>query len=299
MTVQLDEFKTRQRATWDAGDYDTLSARIADVGELVVARADIERGMRVLDVACGTGNAAIPAARAGARVTGLDLAPKLLEQGRAKAEAERLELQWVEGDAEQLPFEDGSFDRVLSTFGHMFAPRHQQTADAMTRVCRPDGAIVTATWTPEGVGGAIFAAGASFMPPPPDYASPQILWGREDYVREMFGSAAEGVRVRTPPELDRSRVVGRVCRPLHGALPAYGDRAGDARRPLPGAPRADRRHLARRERRRRRNPAPTAGVPALGDQAVRSGSSSVPRPPEAGGGLCPPGGHARLTRAEA
>jgi ubiquinone/menaquinone biosynthesis C-methylase UbiE len=191
MTVQLDEFKTRQRATWDAGDYDTLSARIADVGELVVARADIERGMRVLDVACGTGNAAIPAARAGARVTGLDLAPKLLEQGRAKAEAEGLELQWVEGDAEQLPFEDGSFDRVLSTFGHMFAPRHQQTADAMTRVCRPDGAIVTATWTPEGVGGAIFAAGASFMPPPPDYASPPILWGREDYVREMFGSAAK------------------------------------------------------------------------------------------------------------
>jgi ubiquinone/menaquinone biosynthesis C-methylase UbiE len=117
MAVQLDEFKMRQRATWDAGDYATLSERIADVGELVAARASIEPGMTVLDVACGTGNAAIPAARAGARVTGLDLVPKLLQQGRAKAEAEGLEIKWLEGDAEELPFEHGSFERVLSTSG--------------------------------------------------------------------------------------------------------------------------------------------------------------------------------------
>lgn len=190
MAVQLDEFKTRQRAVWDAGDYATLSERIADVGELVVARAGIEPRMSVLDVACGAGNATIPAARAGAKVTGLDLVPKLLEQGRAKAEAAGLEIEWVEGDAEELPFENGSFDRVLSIFGHMFAPRHRRVADEMARVCREGAAIVAATWTPEGVSGRTIAASATYMPPPPDYASPPILWGREDYVREIFGSVA-------------------------------------------------------------------------------------------------------------
>ena len=192
MSVQLDEFKTRQRAVWDAGEYAELSRHIADIGERVVARAGVERGMTVLDVACGSGNAALPAARAGTRVTGLDLVPKLLEQGRAKAAAEGLELEWLEGDAEELPFADDSFDRVLSTVGHMFAPRHQRVADEMARVCRPGGAIVTATWTPEGTVGAVFAASASYLPPPPDYASPPILWGREEHVREMFASAATG-----------------------------------------------------------------------------------------------------------
>jgi SAM-dependent methyltransferase len=192
MAVQLDEFKTRQRAIWDAGDYATLSKHIADVGELVVARAEIEAGMRVLDVACGTGNAALPAARAGARVTGLDLVPKLLEEGRAKADAAGVEVEWVEGDAEELPFEDASFDRVVSTFGHMFAPRHQRVADEMARVTREGGAIVTATWTPEGVAGGVFRASAEYMPPPPDFASPPILWGTEKHVRELFGSAAKG-----------------------------------------------------------------------------------------------------------
>jgi ubiquinone/menaquinone biosynthesis C-methylase UbiE len=192
MTAQLDEFKTQQRATWDAGDYATLSERIADVGELVAARAGIEPGMGVLDVACGTGNAALPAARAGGRVTGIELVPKLLEHGRTKAQAEGLEIEWVEGDAEELPFEDGSFDRVLSTFGHMFAPRHQRVADEMMRVCQKGGAIVTATWTAEGVFGAISAASAPFMPPPPEYASPPVLWGSEEYIRQMFGWPRRG-----------------------------------------------------------------------------------------------------------
>jgi SAM-dependent methyltransferase len=192
MSATLEEFKQRQRATWDGGDYATLSERISEVGELVAKRASIEPGMTVLDVACGTGNAARPAARAGGRVTGLDLAPKLLEQGRAKAEQERLEIEWLEGDAEELPFEDDSFDRVLSTFGHMFAPRHQRAADEMARVCRSGGTIVTATWTADGVFGALSAAGAPYMPPPPDFASPPVLWGTEDYVRELFASAATG-----------------------------------------------------------------------------------------------------------
>jgi SAM-dependent methyltransferase len=190
MTVQLDEFKLRQRTIWDAGDYSALSVHIADVGEGVAARARIEPGMRVLDVACGSGNAAVAAARAGARVTGLDLVPKLLEQGREKAEAAGLEIEWVEGDAEALPFDDGTFDRVVSTFGHMFAPRHRLAAAEMARVCRPGGAIVTATWTPEGVAGAMFRAGGSYMPPPPDYAAPPILWGTEEHVRELFADVA-------------------------------------------------------------------------------------------------------------
>lgn len=192
MPIKLDEFKTRQRAVWDTGDYGALSPYIADVGELVVARGNIQRGLAVLDVACGTGNAARPAARAGALVTGLDLTPKLLDAGRAKATAEGLQIDWREGDAEDLPFEDGHFDRVFSTFGHMFAPRHQRTADEMARVCRRGGAIVTATWTPGGVVGDLFRITGSYMPPLPDYASPAILWGGEDYVRKMFAGAATG-----------------------------------------------------------------------------------------------------------
>jgi ubiquinone/menaquinone biosynthesis C-methylase UbiE len=187
---QLDEFKTMQRSVWNAGEYSALSQYIADVGELVATRAGSGPGMRVLDVACGTGNAARPAAKAGARVTALDLVPKFLEEGRAKAEAEGLAIEWREGDAENLPFEDGSFDRVVSTFGHMFAPRHQRTAEEMARVCRTGGAIVTATWTPEGAAGDLFKASGSFMPPPPDYAQPPILWGREDHVRQLFAGVA-------------------------------------------------------------------------------------------------------------
>ena len=190
MSILLDQFKTTQRSVWDAGEYSALSPYIADVGELVAARAGIEPSMTVLDVACGTGNAARPAARRGARVTGLDLVLKFLDDGRAKAKAEGLEIEWREGDAEDLPFEDGQFDRVLSTFGHMFAPRHQRTAQEMARVCRRGGAIVTATWTPEGTVGDIFRVSASYMPPPPDYASPPILWGREDHVRQRFAGMA-------------------------------------------------------------------------------------------------------------
>jgi ubiquinone/menaquinone biosynthesis C-methylase UbiE len=190
MVLQLDEFKTRQRAVWDAGEYSALSPLIADVGERVVARAGIEPGMMVLDVACGTGNAARPAARAGARVIGCDLVPKFLRQGQAKAEAEGLQIEWKEGDAEALPFDEGRFDRVLSTFGHMFAPRHQRTADEMARVCRRGGAIVTATWTPEGTVGDIFKVSGSYMPPLPEYASPPILWGVEGHVRELFARVA-------------------------------------------------------------------------------------------------------------
>jgi SAM-dependent methyltransferase len=187
----MEEFKERQRAVWAAGDFATLSEHIRDVGELVVEKAGVEPGMTVLDVACGAGNAAIPAARAGADVTGLDLVPELLEAGRATATAEGVEVAWVEGDAEALPFEDDAFDRVFSTFGHMFAPRHQQAADEMTRVGRPGGAIAICCWTPEGSAGEVSRASGAYMPPPPDFASPPILWGTEEHVRAMFGSATD------------------------------------------------------------------------------------------------------------
>ena len=234
--LQLDEFKTRQRATWERGDYSACSPYIAEVGELVVTRAGITPGMRVLDVACGTGNAARPAARAGARVTGLDLAPRLLAIGQAEAKAEGLEIEWREGDAENLPFEDGTFDRVLSTFGHMFAPRHERTAQEMARVCRPGGAIVIATWTPEGVFGDLSKAVAPYMPPPPGYASPPPLWGREDHVRELFGSVATAIEFeRHVNRIDWESVEAFAdffmahFPPMVTAMAMLGDRFGEMR----------------------------------------------------------------------
>jgi SAM-dependent methyltransferase len=191
MTSTLDEFKQRQRAMWAAGDYATLSEHIAHVGEHLVERVGVEPGARVLDVACGTGNAAIPAARTGAQVTGLDLVPELLEGGRKKAAEAEVTVEWVEGDAEELPFEDSSFDYVFSTFGHMFAPRHRQAADEMLRVASDGGVIGVCCWTPEGVTGDILGAVGSYLPPPPDFASPPLLWGTEEHVREMFGAARD------------------------------------------------------------------------------------------------------------
>jgi SAM-dependent methyltransferase len=185
----MDDFKQAQREMWSAGDYGELSPMLAEVGELLVSRAGVGEGERVLDVACGTGTVALPAARAGAQVSALDLSPKLVAEGRERAEAEGLEIEWVEGDAEALPFDDDSFDRVLSTFGHMFAPRHRRTAKEMARVCRRGGVIGFCAWTPEGTVGDMFAISAEYAPPPPDYAMPPLLWGNPEHVREMLGSA--------------------------------------------------------------------------------------------------------------
>lgn len=189
MSVVLDEFKQTQRAMWAAGDYAALSEEIAGVGELLVERAEVAAGMRVLDVACGTGNAALPAARRGGEVTGLDLVPGLLQAGQAKAASAGLEVEWVEGDAEALPFDDESFDAVLSVFGVQFAPRHAVVADELTRVTRPGGRIGLVNWTPDGLIGQLFKVMGRYMPAPPDYASPPPLWGDEEHVRELFADA--------------------------------------------------------------------------------------------------------------
>jgi ubiquinone/menaquinone biosynthesis C-methylase UbiE len=184
--TELSDAKQRARTTWAAGDYPYIAQFIAEMGETTVDRVGVKEGEEVLDVACGAGNATIPAAQRGARVTGLDLTPELLEAGRRNAAEARVEVDWVEGDAEQLPFEDESFDVVLSTVGVMFAPDHKAAAREIARVLRPGGRISIASWKPDGSIGRFFGTTASHMPPPPEGFQPPPLWGTEEHVSELF-----------------------------------------------------------------------------------------------------------------
>jgi ubiquinone/menaquinone biosynthesis C-methylase UbiE len=186
------ELKARHRAMWASGDYPSMvETFLLPLGPRLVEACGIGPGMRVLDVAAGTGNASLPAAERGASVTASDLTPELLDAGRRRAEAAGLELEWVEADAENLPFEDGSFDVVMSAIGAMFAPHHQEVADELVRVCRPGGTIGLLSWTPEGMIGALFRTMGPFAPPPPPGAQPPPLWGGEEHVRELFGDRVE------------------------------------------------------------------------------------------------------------
>jgi len=213
------EIKQGQRMIWGAGDFGGIASLIHSVGEGIVAGTGVSPGDDVLDVACGTGNAALPAARTGARVTGLDLVPKLLAEGRASAEAEGLEVTWIEGDAEQLPFEDASFDVVLSTFGCMFAPRHEVAAAEIARVLRPGGRIGICAWTPDGTNGVFLKTIASHMPEPPEGVRPPPLWGSEEHVRELF----EGTGVE--PEFGHETVAMTFDSP-EAALALYEEKMG-------------------------------------------------------------------------
>jgi SAM-dependent methyltransferase len=191
MTTQtvpgLAEAKQRTRATWAAGDFaEVARLTLWPVGEALVRRVGIGRGEDVLDIACGTGNAALRAAQAGGRTTGVDLTPELFDAGRALAREAGVEIDWVEGDAEELPFADESFDVVLSTFGVMFAPRHQVTASEIARVLRPGGRLGLCNWTADGMIAQMFQALGSFAPPPPPFAEPPLLWGDENHVRRLF-----------------------------------------------------------------------------------------------------------------
>jgi SAM-dependent methyltransferase len=186
------DLKARHRAMWASGDYPSMvETFLLPLGPRLVEACGIESGMKVLDVAAGTGNASLPAAERGAKVTASDLTPELLDAGRARAEAAGLELDWVPADAENLPFEDESFDVVMSSIGVMFAPHHQEAADELVRVCRPGGTIGLLSWTPEGMIGALFRAMGPFAPPPPPGASPPPLWGGEDHLRKLFGDRVE------------------------------------------------------------------------------------------------------------
>ena len=184
--------KARHRAMWASGDYPSMvETFLLPLGPRLVEACAIGAGMKVLDVAAGTGNASIPAAERGAEVVASDLTPELLDAGRATAEAKGVELEWVTADAENLPFEDGQFDVVMSSIGAMFAPHHQAVADELVRVCRPGGTIGMLNWTPEGMIGALFKTMGPFAPPPPPGAQPPPLWGGEDHVRELFGDRVE------------------------------------------------------------------------------------------------------------
>jgi SAM-dependent methyltransferase len=186
----LARIKQGARTTWAAGDFPAV-ARLTlwEVGPRIVAAVGVQPGEKTLDVACGTGNAAIRAAGAGAQVTGVDLTPELFDAARLEAVEAGVTVDWVQGDAEELPFEDEAFDVVLSTFGCMFAPRHAVAASEIARVLRPGGRIGITAWTPEGGMGSFFRTVGAYMPPPPPIAQPPALWGTEDHVRELFAES--------------------------------------------------------------------------------------------------------------
>jgi len=188
--------KARHRAMWALGDYPAVAhATIPALGARLVEAAGVRAGDRVLDVAAGSGNAAIPAALLGADVVACDLTPELLAAGREAATRVGAEVDWREGDAESLPFDDGQFDAVLSCVGVMFAPRHQVSADEMLRVCRPGGTIGLLNWTPEGFIGQLFAVMKPYAPPPPAGGLPPPLWGQEEHVRSLLGDRVDDVAV--------------------------------------------------------------------------------------------------------
>jgi SAM-dependent methyltransferase len=182
----METLKTRLKSMWMAGNFGEVARSIESGADEIIARLALEAGARVLDVACGRGNLSLPAARVGCDVTGLDIAPNLLEQARARAAAEGLKIQFDEGDAESLPYADASFDVVVSMYGAMFAPRPELVASELLRVTRPGGRIAMANWTPEGFIGQMFKIGGRHVPPPPNMPPP-VKWGDEQTVRERFG----------------------------------------------------------------------------------------------------------------
>lgn len=182
---EMESLKTRLKSMWMAGDFGQVAKVIEDNASEFIDRLQLKPGDRVLDVACGTGNLAIPAARAGATVTGADIATNLLEQARARAESEGLKIQFDEGDAEHLPYDDAAFDVVVTMFGAMFAPRPELVSSELVRVTRSGGRIAMANWTPAGFIGQMFKVTGKHVPPPPTMPSP-IKWGDEETVRERL-----------------------------------------------------------------------------------------------------------------
>jgi len=193
--ADLNAVKQAQQQTWSDGDFAMVANLIMDVAENLAEALDIVPDERVLDVACGSGNGAIAAARrAWGNTVGVDYVPALLERGRERAAADRLEIEFVEGDAEGLPFEDGEFDVVISIFGAMFAPDQEKAAAELLRVCKPGGRIGMCNWTPNGSVGRMFQTVAQHAPPPPGVQSP-LLWGTEERLRELFGNGVSELHV--------------------------------------------------------------------------------------------------------
>ena len=209
--------KAKHRAMWALGDYPAVAIDvIPELGPTLVAATGVRAGDRVLDVAAGTGNAAVPAALTGAEVVASDLTPELFVAGRQFAARNGVEITWEEGDAEALPYDDDSFDVVLSCVGVMFAPHHQIAADELLRVCRPGGRIGLLSWTPTGFVGELFRTMKPYAPPPPPGAQPAPLWGDEDHVRALLGDRVTDVVAKrqtlprtSSPRPRRGRTTGR------------------------------------------------------------------------------------------
>ncbi|HUM10589.1 MAG TPA: class I SAM-dependent methyltransferase [Myxococcaceae bacterium] len=189
----LEAIKSRQQATWASGDYAVVGTTLALVAESLCEAVDLRAGQAVLDVACGNGTATLAAARRYCKVTGLDYVPSLLVRAEERARAERLDIAFVEGDAEALPFADARFDAAISTFGVMFTPDHARAARELTRVVRPGGKIGVASWTPDGFIGQVFALVGRSSPPPAGLQSP-ALWGTATHCEQLFHGAAAAVR---------------------------------------------------------------------------------------------------------
>ncbi len=196
MTPEMSALKAKLKDTWNSGDFGKIAESFVDGAEAFVERLNLTEGTNVLDVACGTGNQSIPAARAGAAVKGVDLAPILVEKARERAAAERLEIEFTEGDAESLDFDDSSFDVVISMFGAMFAPRQEKVAAELVRVCRPGGMIAMGNWPADSFIGQMFKIVGSYVPPPAGIQSP-LLWADQDTVRARFGRSASLIRFAT------------------------------------------------------------------------------------------------------
>jgi ubiquinone/menaquinone biosynthesis C-methylase UbiE len=191
--ADLSVIKARQQKTWASGDFAVVASRIVLASELLADTADLRAGWKVLDVACGNGNATLAAARSGTHALGIDYVSELLEGGRGRAMAEGLDVEFRLGDAEDLPVPDASFDAVLSVFGAMFAPDHQRAADEIIRVTRPGGTVGLASWTPDGFIGEMFGVITRHVPGPSGVASP-MLWGTEQHVSDLFGPAIADAR---------------------------------------------------------------------------------------------------------
>lgn len=186
MSVTYDENEKRQQAVWSMGNFAAIGGATVIVGELLCESVGLRAGLKVLDVATGSGNAALSAARRACVVTGIDFVPHLLETARKRAEIEMLKAEFREGSAENIPFSEGSFDVVLSVFGSMFAPDQQKAADELLRVCKPGGKIGYAAWTSEGWAGEMFGIMAKYLPPPSQNMKPPTRWGSKEGVQELF-----------------------------------------------------------------------------------------------------------------
>jgi ubiquinone/menaquinone biosynthesis C-methylase UbiE len=206
-TPDLAAIKERQQKTWAAGNFARVGNRLVIVGELLCEAVDVHAEQKVLDVATGSGNTALSAARRSCEATGIDYVPELIEEARRRAEAEGLEVSFEVGDAENLPYPDASFDVVLSTFGVMFAPDQEKAAGELLRVCRPGGRIGLANWTPDGWAGEFFRTVGRYVPPPPGLRPPP-LWGTEERLRELFGEKVSSLEMVRRTHVLRYRSAG-------------------------------------------------------------------------------------------